>query len=353
MSVRRRSYGVPVRSGPAGWPGLPRWAVLLVTGAVALALIYLLLWYGPDLLARHDVAALPRRQQATQLPVALDDARERLLTMGAGLLALAALVYTARTFNLSRQGQVADRYTKAIEQLGSDKLDVRIGGIYALEQIARDSFRDHSTVMEVLAAFIREHSHEQWHPPRPADWRRNPELGLRPDIQAAATVIGRRDPSRDRDQINLGGADLSRVQLPNADLGRCSLHYSNLTGANLFRANLRQTEFVGADLTRANLSESDLYNANFTLAILKEALLSGADLRLAIFSGAKIASLSLEGVNLTGVQAGLKELGDIPIPDGWERDANTWRLKRSEKEKLWPKRSRLDSRRARELYRYV
>jgi len=57
---------------------------------------------------------------------------------------------------------VADRYTKAIEQLGSDKFDVRIGGIYALERIARDSARDHPTVMDVLAAFIREHSHEQW-----------------------------------------------------------------------------------------------------------------------------------------------------------------------------------------------
>jgi hypothetical protein len=44
-------------------------------------------------------------------------------------------VYTARNFTLSprnvqltEQGQVIDRYTKAIEQLGSDKLDVRIGG---------------------------------------------------------------------------------------------------------------------------------------------------------------------------------------------------------------------------------
>ena len=34
---------------------------------------------------------------------------------------------------------MTDRYTKAIEQLGSDKLDVRIGGIYALERVARDS----------------------------------------------------------------------------------------------------------------------------------------------------------------------------------------------------------------------
>ena len=52
---------------------------------------------------------------------------------------------------------MTDRYTKAIEQLGSDKLDVRIGGIYALERIARDSARDHPAVMEVLTTFIREH----------------------------------------------------------------------------------------------------------------------------------------------------------------------------------------------------
>ena len=72
-----------------------------------------------------------------------------------------------RTFELTEQGQVTDRYTKAIEQLGSDKLAVRIGGIYALERIARDSARDHPAGMEVLTAFIREHSHKEWPPPGP------------------------------------------------------------------------------------------------------------------------------------------------------------------------------------------
>jgi hypothetical protein len=51
---------------------------------------------------------------------------------------------------------VTARCTKAIEQLGSDRLDVRVGGIYALERIAHDSPRDHLAVLEVLAAFIRE-----------------------------------------------------------------------------------------------------------------------------------------------------------------------------------------------------
>ena len=55
---------------------------------------------------------------------------------------------------------MTERYTKAIEQLGEDKLDVRLGGIYSLERVARDSPRDHPTVMEVLTAFIRVQSHE-------------------------------------------------------------------------------------------------------------------------------------------------------------------------------------------------
>jgi hypothetical protein len=37
------------------------------------------------------------------------------------------LWFTAQSYRLARQAQVTDRYTKAIEQLGSGKLDVRIG----------------------------------------------------------------------------------------------------------------------------------------------------------------------------------------------------------------------------------
>ena len=45
----------------------------------------------------------------------------------AGALVLTALNFnlSRRTFELTEQGQVTDRFTKAIEQLGSDKLDVR------------------------------------------------------------------------------------------------------------------------------------------------------------------------------------------------------------------------------------
>jgi hypothetical protein len=63
---------------------------------------------------------------------------------------LGSLAITTRTYRLTQQGQITDRYSKAVEQLGDDKLDVRLGGIYALERIAIDSRRDHPTIVAVL-----------------------------------------------------------------------------------------------------------------------------------------------------------------------------------------------------------
>ena len=112
---------------------------MAAAGIAALALAAAVSWWllvsAADWLAHHDVgSAKPELLQAAR-----DAARGRLLTLGAGLFSVWALIFTARTFPLSRQGQVTERYANAIEQLGEDKLDVRLGGIYSLERVARDS----------------------------------------------------------------------------------------------------------------------------------------------------------------------------------------------------------------------
>jgi hypothetical protein len=143
-------------------PRSTRWLVGGIAAVVlAVAVVFAIGWviFVPisDWLARHDVGSVKGSLHET----AADNAPGRLLAFGAGVFAAGALAFTGltfilsrRTFRLTEQGQVTDRYTKAIEQLGPDKLDVRIGSIYALERVAYDSARDHSTVMEVLAAFI-------------------------------------------------------------------------------------------------------------------------------------------------------------------------------------------------------
>ena len=65
---------------------------------------------------------------------------------------------TADRLQVAREGQITDRFTKAIEQLGNEKLEVRLGGIYSLERIAKESLEDHWPIVEVLTTFVREHA---------------------------------------------------------------------------------------------------------------------------------------------------------------------------------------------------
>ncbi len=71
---------------------------------------------------------------------------------------------TQERLDVDRESQITGRFTQAIGQLGAElkdgrpNLEVRLGGIYALERIARDSPRDHWTIMEVLTAYVRENA---------------------------------------------------------------------------------------------------------------------------------------------------------------------------------------------------
>ena len=171
-----------------------------------------------------------------------------------------------RTFELTEQGQVTDRFTKAIEQLGSDKLDVRLGGIYALERVARDSAKDHPTVMEVLTAFIREHSREEWLTSEGG--QPTQEGSTRPDIQAAVTVVGRRDTEH----------DILRIDLAAADLTHAILTFAVLTRADLTAAVLAGRTSPAVQLDGANLTGAHLDGANLTHAVLRSVRLRGVRL---------------------------------------------------------------------------
>ena len=79
----------------------------------------------------------------------------------AALAALAAWFTLIRHFgqtDADRQRRITESFAKATEQLGSDKLEVRLGGIYSLERISKESPDDYWTVMENLTAFVRERS---------------------------------------------------------------------------------------------------------------------------------------------------------------------------------------------------
>ncbi|PPK67837.1 uncharacterized protein YjbI with pentapeptide repeats [Actinokineospora auranticolor] len=51
--------------------------------------------------------------------------------------------------------RITDLYTKAADQLGSDKAPVRLAGLYALERLAQDHDDQRQTVVNVLCAYLR------------------------------------------------------------------------------------------------------------------------------------------------------------------------------------------------------
>ena len=264
---------------------------------------------------------------------------------------------TNKITGLTEQGQLTDRYSKAVEQLGSEKRNVRIGGIYALERIARDSPQDHPTIMEVLTAFIREQSHEQWPSSKSAD-APAPKCPPRSDVQAALTVVGRRRVKKDKRPIDLsdselGGAKLPRgkgfrkaklmravladVDLTGADLAGADLAGAHLPGAQLMYADLRPAALTekeredaklppGAKEVPANLTGADLTGADLTGADLSRADLSRADLSRADLTEATLSGAEFSGADLTDARWPLGE----DLPKGWQRVAGSDRLKRDD-----------------------
>jgi uncharacterized protein YjbI with pentapeptide repeats len=51
--------------------------------------------------------------------------------------------------------RITELYTRATEQLGSDKAPVRLGGLYAFERLAQDNPTHRQTIVNVICAYLR------------------------------------------------------------------------------------------------------------------------------------------------------------------------------------------------------
>src|SRR5437763_535594 len=103
-----------------------RIALVSVCGMLlVVALIPTVITWAPHWLASAS------RLNADQRAAEVGRVRTALLAVFAGSLAAIGAIYTARPFALNRQGQITERFTRAVDQLGDDKLEVRLGGIYA------------------------------------------------------------------------------------------------------------------------------------------------------------------------------------------------------------------------------
>ncbi|MEM0979694.1 MAG: pentapeptide repeat-containing protein [Cyanobacteria bacterium P01_H01_bin.58] len=212
---------------------------------------------------------------------------QTIATIVGGIAIFWNIVLSRRQLAASQEQNITERFSVAVEQLGHEQTAVRIGGIYSLERIAQDSPRDYWTIMEILAAFIRDR--RNW-----IAWEDLPEEPkIEKDITPAIIVLGRCDRSQQpaNSPIYLQSCDFRRCafindNFPNtlfhkSHFGQANLSGSNFQGSsfrrsNLTDANLKNADFSNTNLTRSKLNRADVTNCNFQNADISEADLSHA-----------------------------------------------------------------------------
>jgi hypothetical protein len=198
-----------------------------------------------------------------------------------GIALLLGVVYTARNLRatqdqleIDRQGQLTNRFIQATGQLGAvlqggeRNIEVRLGGIYALNRISMDWPKDYWPIAEILTAYVRHN----------AKWSETPAEAQqsRTDIQAILTVLGHQPPPD-------GFSERNKFDLRFADLRGLEFYDARLEWTDFYGAHLEGAKMWGAMLQHAKLDNAHLAGANLRGVKLQEASLNGANLAGAVF----------------------------------------------------------------------
>ena len=192
---------------------------------------------------------------------------------------------------IARNSLLNERYQRGAEMLGSEILSARLGGIYALQQLAADYPEQyHLRVFRLFCGFVRQPTRDNG--VEVASGTNGKHEGdpqtLRADVQDVMQAIIARSHAgidlerRDAFKLYLRDANLSNLQLQTANLAGAWLTNANLScavlpHADLSYARLRIANLSGARLRNADLSEAVLWGANLSGAVLQDANMSGTD----------------------------------------------------------------------------
>ncbi len=199
---------------------------------------------------------------------------------------------------LQQDGKFTERFSQAVQHLGSnDQPSLCIGGIYALERLAKDSRADREQIVEVLCSRYSEMA-------QALDGDRAP---VRPPQNLAMQTINkvlkrlfteRNDLACDLSGLELRGLDLSGCYMSKVVFRGTGLRKTRLWGVHLEGTELGGANLEGADLLDAHLESANLLDAHLENATLRMAHLEGAELSYTRLEGARLFAAHLEGVKL-------------------------------------------------------
>ena len=218
----------------------------------------------------------------------------------------------------SVDAQVRDNENKtfheAIKHLGDSSASVRLGGIYALYELAPfNPEKRLKNIIEILSSHVRETTQEDEYQKKYKTKPSNEISSLLKLLSDLNTNYLTKNKKAESSPLDLSHAYLCGVRLLEADFRKAFFMGSHFAGAMLYRshfagANLEESHFEDAELevsyfAGANLSESHFEGAElkvpcFTGAMLYRSHFVGAKLQVSYFEGANLSESHFEGANL-------------------------------------------------------
>ena len=206
-------------------------------------------------------------------------------------------------------------FNVAIGHLGHGKESVRLGGIYALYELATDDTtkeKYRETVHKILCAHIRSKTNEEEYKKKYVN--KDPESKSEPkpstEIQSLLDILTK-EPKCCPFQGLL--VDFSGAQLQSADLISAQLQFANLISAQLQSADLSFAQLESAHLRYARLQFANLSDAHLQSAILIETHLQFANLSDAHLQSANLTGAHLQSTHLCGTQLQSAGLSDAHL----------------------------------------
>ena len=228
------------------------------------------------------------------------------------IIAIARNLISDNQNKISEHGRVAEQISRAIDQIGAYKqnfdnnkdnkpnIEARVGGIYSLERIAKDSDDDYEKIMDILCAYVRVTALKKYKP-------------MREDIQAGIDVLGTK-----KKYLLFWKRDKFRVNLENCNLS--GYRFSELS-FNTYTDSSNGTIFDKSKFYQSKFYKTDLSYVSFDDAILTEAYFEGATLRGARFEGTKVHGADFSKAKKLTQEQVNKMFGDehTQLPDDIER----------------------------------
>ena len=186
------------------------------------------------------------------------------------------------------QAQITERYARAVEQLSSNKLSMRMIAISTLKSSITQNYDDRifQDILKSFCAYIRESA------PAPLADQDNANIPLpyweKEDIREILKFLtSQLTADRVKKSVDCISDISDIIDLSNTNLRDALFKNAHLEGVNFMNAYLEEASFYGAHLEGALLNGAHLEGVIFVSAHLEGAIFSNAHLENTRFDGAK------------------------------------------------------------------